>query len=356
METQTLTSKETPQGSGIVKLLSAQVLDPTSGTNTNLENAIFALPNAADLGSGTIVAGQSITIGIQYSLFINGQPIRDIVNPSLEGLPPSSQFAFTPPTTFTFQTVLLTLTTSTLTPSNFYVLVVGGISALNGFRYTPATFRLTVQPAPKGKDKEKDKDKETKETKDKEREKTKEKERLDTLAKPKEGREKDTVKENKDFKQENKESKDSKDQESAPKFLKDEKDGVKRESKEIGKDIFKDKEFKDKDKEFKDKDLDGGGGKGKDFSDGGSGDLPLPLEPIAFGTMEQRLSRLESAMGQLRHFISPELRPDLIKGALRAEADYQPVDPTALSQQLQQQATAAKQAKDNKDVEKVQEQ
>jgi hypothetical protein len=336
MENQTLTPQDTPQGSGMVKLLSAQVLDPTLGISTNLENAIFALPNNADLGSGTIVAGQSITISFQYVRFVNGAAVSDRVNASLRGLPRNSAGIFNPAADIpTFQRVTLTVTTFTLTPAGSSVLEIGGSSAIDGTPYEPGIFRLTVQ-APKGKE-----TKETKETKDKDRDKTKE--RFDTLAKPKDTREKDINKDNKDLKQEGKELKDLKPEGKEAKDFKDDKE------KEIGnKDLIKDKDFI--------KDLDGGGGKGKEFSDGGPRDLPLPLEPIAFGTMEERLLRLESAMAQLRHFISPELRPDLTRGALRAEADYQPVDPSTLSQQLQQQATDAKQAKDNKDVEKLNEQ
>jgi hypothetical protein len=346
METQTLTSQDTPQVSNFVKLLSAQIFDPTLGISTNLEeNAIVALPNNADLGSGTIVAGQTTTIFFSYSSFLNGVPRRDIVDPLLAGLPPSSEGTFTPPVAFTFQDVFLRVMTSTITPAGTYVLIVGGISRLDGGSYTPATFSLTVQAAPKGKEsKEKEKEKDTKEKekeqektkeKEKEREKTKEKERLDTLAKPKDKDNKEVKgekSENKEFGKDFKESKSEFEKSPTKESVKELKDD-KIEIKEFNKDIIKDKDF-----------------------DGG------PIRPIrsfeasTSGAMEERLARLESSMAQLRHFISPELRPDLMRGALRSETDYQPVEPAILSQQLQQQATAAKQAKDNKDVEKLKEQ
>jgi hypothetical protein len=44
------------------------------------------------------------------------------------------------------------------------------------------------------------------------------------------------------------------------------------------------------------------------------------------GSLEDRLSRLEAALGQLEHFIGPELRPDLTYGALSHEADLEGKD------------------------------
>jgi len=55
-------------------------------------------------------------------------------------------------------------------------------------------------------------------------------------------------------------------------------------------------------------------------------------------------------VGTLTHFIGGELRPDLQSSALNQEADLM-----ALSQQLEKQASDAKAAKDNKDVEKLRE-
>lgn len=66
------------------------------------------------------------------------------------------------------------------------------------------------------------------------------------------------------------------------------------------------------------------------------------------GTLEERLGRLEQAVGELAHFIGPELRPDLGAGALSGEDDVQ-----ALSAELEKNAADAKQAKDVKDVEKA---
>jgi flagellar biosynthesis GTPase FlhF len=349
----------TPPDSGAVKLLAAQVIDPNLGASTELENSILAISNNSDLGSGTVVAGQMIIIRFQYVRLNNGVEDRsDRVVPFASGQPGSTPdtagraFSEFRPSGFllTFQEVRFEITTiANATPPGLYTIALGGISSVDGVQYTPGIFRLTVQPTPKRKEKEKEKEQEKgKERKDKEQEKSKErkdkeKERLDTLAKPKEKDNKDVKgekSEDKEFKQENKEFKDfkpeskelkgEKSEKSEKESVKDAKDD-KRELKEFNKDIIKDKDF-----------------------DGGP--LPLPQEPIAFGAVEERLSRLESAMGQLRHFISPALRPDLAMGALRSESDYQPVDPTVLSQQLQQRAMEAKQAKDNKDVEKLNEQ
>ncbi|OYD15458.1 hypothetical protein CH333_05695 [candidate division WOR-3 bacterium JGI_Cruoil_03_44_89] len=78
-----------------------------------------------------------------------------------------------------------------------------------------------------------------------------------------------------------------------------------------------------------------------------------PAKPI--GSAEERLARLETAVNQLTHFIRPELRPDLGAGALTREPDLSSSDLSTLSRQLQKQAADAKQAKDNKDVEKPRE-
>ena len=78
-----------------------------------------------------------------------------------------------------------------------------------------------------------------------------------------------------------------------------------------------------------------------------------PTQAAGGGALEERLARLEAAVAQLTHFISPELRPDLSAGALTYEPDVSGADVTALSQELEKQAADAKQAKDNKDVEKL---
>ena len=54
------------------------------------------------------------------------------------------------------------------------------------------------------------------------------------------------------------------------------------------------------------------------------------------GSLEQRLSNLESSIAQLSHFINPGLRPDLSGSALRQEPDQ-----GAVSQQPQKQAKDA---------------
>jgi len=69
----------------------------------------------------------------------------------------------------------------------------------------------------------------------------------------------------------------------------------------------------------------------------------------------QRLTRLEAAFGQLMHFIRPDLRPTMDASALTAEPGLSSPEQAALSQLLQKQASAAKQAKDTKDVEKLRE-
>ena len=43
--------------------------------------------------------------------------------------------------------------------------------------------------------------------------------------------------------------------------------------------------------------------------------------PVSHAALEERLARLETAIANLTHFIRPEFRPDLSKGALREEPD-----------------------------------
>ena len=75
------------------------------------------------------------------------------------------------------------------------------------------------------------------------------------------------------------------------------------------------------------------------------------LDPsmVAGGGLEARLANLEETVSQLVHFITPDLRPDLGGGALMYEEDYQ-------SQSLEEAGGRAKQAKDTKDLEKLQDQ
>jgi hypothetical protein len=80
-----------------------------------------------------------------------------------------------------------------------------------------------------------------------------------------------------------------------------------------------------------------------------------PFEPFAGQSVEDRLARLEAEIGQLTHFIPQTVRPDLREGALKREPDLGSSDPAALRRQLAKQATDTKQAKDNKDVEKLRE-
>lgn len=117
------------------------------------------------------------------------------------------------------------------------------------------------------------------------------------------------------------------------------------------------KEFKAEMKEFKEKDL-----KDKMEKMRFEGDPKLIFEnnpvvqpefPAFAGPLEERLSRLEAAISQMAHFITPEMRPDLGMGALTREPDQASMDPSTLSRYLQKQASDAKQAKDNKDIEKM---
>ena len=126
------------------------------------------------------------------------------------------------------------------------------------------------------------------------------------------------------------------------KDIKDIKDKEKEKEKEKDKDKEKDKEFKEF-KEVKEgsKDLKDIGEKLRDVGPQASG-------ASASGDLESRVGALEAALGELSHFITGEMRPDLQSSALSAEADL-----VALSQQLQQQANDAKSAKDDKDIEKV---
>jgi len=68
------------------------------------------------------------------------------------------------------------------------------------------------------------------------------------------------------------------------------------------------------------------------------------------GDLESRVSQLEQTVGELTHFISGDLRPDLQSSALNQEDDL-----ASISQQLQQQADDAKAMKDDKDIEKLRE-
>ena len=75
----------------------------------------------------------------------------------------------------------------------------------------------------------------------------------------------------------------------------------------------------------------------------------FPSQPM------QRLPRLEQSVGHLMHFIRLDSRPTLDMSALAAEPGLSSSGQAALSQLLQKQASAAKQAKDTKDVEKLRE-
>jgi outer membrane biosynthesis protein TonB len=76
-------------------------------------------------------------------------------------------------------------------------------------------------------------------------------------------------------------------------------------------------------------------------------------QAAADGSLEERVAAIEAMVGQLAHFIQPEYRPDLGAGALSNEPNTDAMDVTALGQQLAKDAADAKQAKDNKDIEKL---
>ena len=73
----------------------------------------------------------------------------------------------------------------------------------------------------------------------------------------------------------------------------------------------------------------------------------FPSQPM------QRLARLEQSVGHLMHFIRLDSRPRLDTSALAAEPGLSSAERAALSTRLQKQASATKQAKDNKGVEKL---
>jgi hypothetical protein len=104
-----------------------------------------------------------------------------------------------------------------------------------------------------------------------------------------------------------------------------------KEVKEVQKDAKELKEGQKELKELKEKDAEFG------FGGGGS----------ALGE-----SQVE---GQLGHFITGSMRPDLTAGALAGEADLGTGNPAELSQKLAKEATDTRQAKDDKDVEKLSE-
>lgn len=178
---------------------------------------------------------------------------------------------------------------------------------------------------------------------------------------------KDIIKD-KDFKEVKDSHKDTKDKE---KEIKDSKEKDVKEVKDFQKDTkdkekeikdFKEKDLKDGTKDVKEKDLKDGikdvkekdfkeGGKDiKDIHEGGKIREIINPPPAQSSGVEERISQLEAAVSELTHFISQSLRPDLQTSALSQEEDL-----NALSQQLEKEATDAKASKDNKDVEKVRE-
>ncbi len=129
------------------------------------------------------------------------------------------------------------------------------------------------------------------------------------------------------------------------KIIKERKEIKEKDRKEIKerKEFKERKEIKEKDrkeikerKEFKEKE--------KDIFEG------FPMQPEEPVSLEERVTRIENAIVELAHFIGVELRPDLGETSLTQEPDI-----AALSQQLQKQAADAKEAKDYKDSEKLNE-
>jgi hypothetical protein len=168
------------------------------------------------------------------------------------------------------------------------------------------------------------------------------KERPKEIKEPKESKEGKEIKEPKELKDGTKEIKEIKEsgKEAAketkePKELKEGAKDIK-EIKEGGKEGGKElKEFKERKEVFEKT--------GKEFVE----------NPALGGDVGDRLARLEQAVGQLVHFISPELRPDLSASALTYEDQYGQTDVQALSAELEKQARDAKAAKDAKDLEKL---
>ncbi len=169
---------------------------------------------------------------------------------------------------------------------------------------------------------------------------------IDSLKSPvKEG--KDALKEFKDNKNENKELKREKAEKNEFKELKREK-AEKNELKEFKREKAEKNELKEVKREKleikeKEKDI-------RERLDVGL--WPQDAGALA-GDLEERVAALESAVLELAHFISPELRPDLSVGALRGEPDAGGADLAALSQRLAKEAADAKALKDDKDVEKL---
>jgi hypothetical protein len=127
--------------------------------------------------------------------------------------------------------------------------------------------------------------------------------------------------------------------------------------KEFWKEFKEFKEFKEKEfKEFKEKDKDIFENFPFSQMQPGQFGSQAQVQPrMSGGSIEDRLARLEATVGQLSHFIRPELRPDLSAGALKREPDVSGKSLGMINQQLQKQSNDAKQAKDSKDTEKPRE-
>jgi len=146
----------------------------------------------------------------------------------------------------------------------------------------------------------------------------------------------------KELKDAKNESKDTKDQKSEAKDLKDHK--VETKEKIESKDL-KDHKLEVKEQKVEKAEVDVGPKSIIDnpkISDG-PGPVINPVNPGGQG-LEARIAQLEATVGQLATFITGAMRPDLSAGALKQEPDL-----GALSQQLQQQALAAEQAKTSSD-------
>jgi Subtilase family len=115
-----------------------------------------------------------------------------------------------------------------------------------------------------------------------------------------------------------KESKDIKEKDVKELKEKDIKELKEKDGKEIKEKDLKDKELKDKDKEGKEKDA---FEKEREIRDLGKlGEVGGRPGPAGGGDLEARLAALEQAVGEIRHFISAELRPDLAGAAQRYAA------------------------------------
>ncbi len=104
-------------------------------------------------GNLALVAGASTTfVAGRFEKFTNGIPTLDFVNASASISPaePSIGLSLSPGNPIeSFQAVSLTITTTTDTPAQAYVVTINGASAEDGQPYSPGRIPVTVTPPPK---------------------------------------------------------------------------------------------------------------------------------------------------------------------------------------------------------------